>query len=328
MTQKHTLRPFNRRDLIKSAALLAGGIGAMGPTNEAGEAGEITRIDRPEKCSPCLFTKPLHNRKVAELPAVLKELRVDAVDLTCRPEGHVLPERVADDLPKAVELLKSAGVRVPMVTTAITDANEGRAAEIIRTVGQLGIRYIKLGYYPYGDLRKIMPTIAEAQRKLTDVVALCRQHNVHAGYHTHCGKNIGGGLWDVWHLLGGKSARDVGIYFDLRHATVEGGEAGWEIAMNMMASRITMLALKDFVWKKDDKGQWKPDDVRLGAGMVRLDYGLEQLQQLGFAGPISLHVEYASGKTDVGSEQDKQNLENIARDWRTMNEALQRATLL
>lgn len=317
-----------RRDLMKSAALLAGGIGLSSPvpTSRAAEPQPI-RIERPEKSTPCLFSKPLHNRKFVELPALLSQLGVDAIDITCRPEGHVLPERVAGDLPEAVEKLKAAGVAVPMVTTAITDANQGKAEDIIRTVGQLGIRYIKLGYYEYNDVRRIMPTIADAQQRLADVLALCRQYNVHAGYHLHCGKRIGGGLWDAWHLLLGKSARDVGVYFDLRHATVEGGEAGWEIAMNLLAPRITMLALKDFTWARDAAGRWKPDDVPLGTGMVRLDYGLQQLKELGFAGPVSLHVEYATGKREIGSDEDKKSLEDIRRDWRTMNETLQRAKL-
>ena len=34
----------------------------------------------------------------------MRALGYDAIDLTLRPGGHVLPERVAEDLPKAAEL--------------------------------------------------------------------------------------------------------------------------------------------------------------------------------------------------------------------------------
>jgi len=325
----HCAQHLNRRDLIKSAALLAGGLSIQSDSAaSAAVQPQLTQAERPRKSSPCLFSKPLHNRKFTELPALLNELGINAVDLTCRPAGHVLPERVADDLPRAVEMLEAAGISVPMVTTAVIDAGQDHAEAIIRTVGKLGIRHIKLGYYEYKDLRQITQTIAEARRRMKDIAALCRDHHVHAGYHLHCGKRIGGGLWDVWHLLLNTPSEHLGAYFDLRHATVEGGDAGWEIALNLLAPRITMLALKDFVWSKNEKGRWKPDDVPLGTGIVRLDYGLRQLKQLEFAGPISLHVEYASGSTEVGSDQDKKNLSDIRRDWQTMNEALRRAKLV
>lgn len=320
---------INRRELIKSAALLAGGAGVLGRSEREARAEnlQILRFERPDKSMPCLFSKPLGNRKADELPGLLNEMGIDAVDLTCRPAGHVLPERVADDLPRTVERLGSAGISVPMITTSIIHAGEGHAEQIVATAGRLGIRYMKLGYFEYKDMRRLMQTMAEAQARLVDIAALCREHNVHAGYHLHCGRRIGGGLWDAWHLLRNTPTRDVGLYFDLRHATVEGGDAGWEIAVNLLADQTTMLALKDFVWKRDDKGRWRPDDVPLGTGMVRLDYGLEQLEQLGFAGPVSLHVEYASHQVEPGSDDEKRNLASIRQDWQSMKAALRRAGL-
>lgn len=135
-------------------------------------------------------------------------------------------------------------------------------------------------------------------------------------------------MWDGWHLLLGTSAIDAGFYFDLRHATVEGGDAGWQIGLNMLARRITMLALKDFVWKKDEKGRWRVEDVPLGEGMVRLEDALRQIKELGIVGPVSLHVEYVNFKAPVGSDQDRKQVEDIRRDWQTMNAALQRAGLV
>lgn len=318
--------PINRRDLIKSAVMLAGGAGVS--AGVSAQAAEWREVKRSEKCTPCLFTKPLHNRKVAELPAVLHALGINAVDLTCRPEGHVLPERVTEDLPKAVEILEAAGVSVTMVTTAITDADEGDAQAVIKTVGQLGIRHIKLGYYDYKDIRRIMPTITDAQKRIKDVVALCKEHGVHAGYHNHSGKRVGAGLWDAWHLLLGTSAIDAGVFYDLRHAMVEGGDAGWEIGLNLLAPRITMLAFKDFVWGKDENGRWRADDVPLGTGMVRLEPALRQMKDLGIAGPASLHVEYAARARAVDSEQDSKYLKDIRNDWQTLNAALQKARMV
>ena len=134
----------------------------------------------------------------------------------------MLPERVADDLPREHELLRSAGVAVPMITTGIVDADKDNAEAIITTAGRLGIRYAKLGYYPYGDLHHIQETLADVKARLRDVAALCRDHGVQAGFHNHAGSTVGAALWDVWELIRDLPADVVGSYFDLRHATVEG----------------------------------------------------------------------------------------------------------
>lgn len=308
---------MHRRTFVKSA-VAAAGAGYMGATSHIRADDRQAAGKLPQ---PCLFSKPLGNRKAADLPAMLEKLGIDAVDLTCRPGGHVLPERVADDLPRVVERLQAAGVRVPMVTTAILDAGEPHAESIVKTVGELGIRYIKLGYFPY-DMKDILGSLADAKAKVLDIAAMCARHNVHAGYHLHCGGRIGAALWDVHELLAGIPANSAGCYFDTRHATVEGGDRGWEIGLNLLAPRITMLAMKDFLWHKNDKGQWRPDDVPLGRGMVRHDAALRRLREIAFAGPVSLHVEYASPKTEVRTERDKQNLASIRRDWQTMREML------
>ena len=43
----------------------------------------------------------------------------DGVDLSVRPEGHVLPEKVERDLPKAVEAIRKVGFSPFIMTTAV-----------------------------------------------------------------------------------------------------------------------------------------------------------------------------------------------------------------
>ncbi len=52
-----------------------------------------------------------------------KEIGFDGIDLTVRPKGHVLPERVENDLPLAVEAMKKVGFSPLLMATAIEDAN-------------------------------------------------------------------------------------------------------------------------------------------------------------------------------------------------------------
>src|SRR5258706_3921658 len=66
----------------------------------------------------CLFSKHLgwikDYDRLAERTA---SLGFAGTDLTVRPGGHVLPERVEEDLPKAFESLKKAGAPISMITT-------------------------------------------------------------------------------------------------------------------------------------------------------------------------------------------------------------------
>ena len=324
----------SRRFALKSVGAIAGAVGVTGGVRsgiaESQAAGKDEGRAKGARPAVCLFSKPLHNRPFAELPGLLSELGVDAVDLTCRPKGHVLPERVEEDLPRAHGLLTAAGITVPMITTGILDAGQGSAEEIIKTAAGLGIRYAKLGYYPYGDLHKLHQTLADVKSRVRDVAAMCKQYGMQAGFHNHAGNTVGAALWDVWHLIRDLPADAIGSYFDIRHATVEGGQHGWRIGMSLLSPRIIMAAVKDYLWKEDPKRGWRVENVQLGTGMVRCEEAFRRIKELNFTGPISLHMEYmAQGEhtPPIGSEQDKLNLASIRQDWAYLGDLVNRVGL-
>ena len=84
--------------------------------------------------------------------------------------------------------------------------------------------------------------------------------------------------------------------------------------MNLLAPRIIIVAVKDFIWDKDPKRGWQTKNVPLGEGMVRGEEAFRQLKKLQFAGPISLHMEYGQRVPPVGSDADKANLVSIRKD--------------
>lgn len=320
---------LNRREALKSAGVMLGGV-VLADRAEAEEAGLSS--DRQEPASPtlCLFSKPLHNRSFEKLPETLKELGIDAVDLTCRPGGHVLPERAAEDLPRAVELLRQAGVVVPMITTGIVDAHKDHAETIVKTTASLNIRYAKIGYYPYGNLAAMHKTLKEVKAKLRDIAALCRRYGVWAGFHNHSGNNVGAAMWDLRELLDGLPEDAIGSYFDVRHATTEGGLHGWRIGMNLLAPRMRMAAIKDFHWERGEKRNWHPVNVSMGEGMVCTEEAFRWLARQRFGGPISLHMEHFAGGEGVpavGSENDSANLASIRHDWAYVREMMEKTGL-
>jgi sugar phosphate isomerase/epimerase len=280
-----------RRDFIKSASLFAA---ASVLPNTAGSNGFNGAI--------CLFSKHLPAMDWKRLALAVKKLGFDGVDLTVRPGGHVLPERAAGDLPKAVEAIRAEGLKVPMITTALTSASDPTAKPILSTAGKLSIPFFKPGYYRYSfaDVRSELQKAMNDFRSLTEV---SKQSGVQCGFHNHEGY-IGAQLWDVAQTIDQLDPKWVGYYFDIRHAVAEGGGAGWKIALNLVAPRIKMIAVKDSYWEKTSKG-WRQVNCPLGEGQVDWKAYFKLLRQANFQGPISLHLEYEiAGATTAAQEEN------------------------
>ena len=57
----------------------------------------------------------------------------NGVDLSVHPNGHVLPEKVEEDLPKAAEACKKTGIEIVMMSTAIGDVAQSTKEKLLRT---------------------------------------------------------------------------------------------------------------------------------------------------------------------------------------------------
>ncbi len=235
------------------------------------------------------FSKHLPQLDYEQLARTVKTLGFAGLDLTVRPGGHVLHERAVEDLPKAATAIRAAGLSLPMITTGLLSASDPTAKPILSTAGKLGIPFIKPGYwkYQFTDVRQELAKFAVEFRALTE---LAKQHGVQIGFHNH-ESYLGGPLLDVVSTIDALDAQSAGYYFDVRHAVVEGGGAGWKIAFNLIAPRLKMISVKDFYWEKTAKG-WQIINCPLGQGMVDWQAFFKLLRQANFAGPLSLHLEY------------------------------------
>jgi len=87
-----------------------------------------------------------------------------------RPRGHVLPERVEEDLPRAVDAAREAGVQVTMITTAITGVDDPHAETVLGTAARLGIGHYRMGYVRYeAKVRKTLDTTVTRWRELASL---------------------------------------------------------------------------------------------------------------------------------------------------------------
>ena len=295
---------ITRRRILMGAA--AGSAATMGMTAPAAKTGEAS--------SPtiCLFSKHLPHLNYPELAKALRDFRFPGVDLTVRPKGHVLPENVERDLPKAVDALRAEGITIPMVTTGLTSASDPAARPTLYTAAKLGVPLYKLGYYRYGDLTKLDETLERVKREVEGLAALGRHAGIQGGFHTHSGRSVGAVMWDNWWIQRDADPQWMSYYYDPCHATIEGGSWGWKVGYHRLADRVTMVSIKDFFWEKQN-GEWKIRMCLLGEGMVRFPEFFQMLAAGGFRGPLSLHIEYEiEGSTE--SLRREKTMAAIAQD--------------
>jgi L-ribulose-5-phosphate 3-epimerase len=291
-----TRREFTR---IAGAAIL----GIPGLKLSSGEAGFRGPL--------CIFSKHFPELGWSELASTARSLGFDGTDLTVRKGGHVAPEKVATDLPRAVAEIRRAGLSVPMITTEVLSATP-LAREIFATAGNLSIPFLKPGYYRY-EFVNVRSELEEAGKQFAELAGLAKEYRVRVGYHNHAG-DLGAPVWDMARIIDNLDPEWVGYYFDICHAVTEGGSAGWKIAFNLAAPRIFMIATKDFIWARTLQGRWEQKMVPLGEGMVDWTAYFKLLAKLNYQGPISLHVEYdIPGAT--AKEREENTVAAVKRDF-------------
>ena len=240
-----------------------------------------------------VFSKHFHWTDCKEMAQMSAELGFDGVDLTVRPDGHVLPERVKDDLPTAVEAIRKVGLDVPMITTMIADTSSPHAEAILRTARSLGIRYYRWGYLRYVAGATMQEQISKMKTRVKALSELNRDCQICGMYHTHSGVGrVGASIWDLWLLFNECDPQWIGVNYDVGHAVVEGGLGGWIHSARLVPPFLRGVALKDFKWGQDGSGNWQPHWCAPGEGMVNFALFFKMLKEIHFSGPLQLHYEY------------------------------------
>jgi L-ribulose-5-phosphate 3-epimerase len=278
---------------ISRRSVMAGLAGLAAAPAPAAPAGRFTI---------CAFSKHFHWTDVKECAELCARFGYEGIDLTLRKGGHVLPERVAEDLPRALETVKKAGLTMPMCTTDIVDVTSPHAEAVIKTMSSLGIKRYRWGGFLYDEKIAIPEQLAQIKPKVKELAALNRKYGVAAMYHTHSGINqVGASFWDLWWLLKDNDTEAVGVNYDIGHDVVEGGFGGWINSARLLMPYIKGVAVKDFKWEQNARGAWVPGWCALGEGMVNFRRFFTMLKEARFSGPLQLHMEYPElGGADTG----------------------------
>lgn len=271
---------LNRREFMAAAAA-ASVVAATGARAEPGA-----------KTPPvCIFSKHLQFMPYERLAGATRELGLDGVDLTVRKGGHVEPERVETDFPRAVEAVRKEGSEVYMISTTLHTGEDPDARPIMRVAQKLGVRYVRIGGQEYDRDKSPAEQLPKFTEELRSLTALAEEYGLTMGYHNHSGYgNVGGPIWDLYRMIEDVGSAHLGSNFDGAHATAEGAFGVWQTNARLMAPYVKMMAVKDFVWNRN-----RPKWVPLGKGIVRTAEVFKIMREAGFSGPVSLHFEYDAG---------------------------------
>ena len=247
-------------------------------------------IEAEKKYPINFFTKPLDKYGNDFMIDTLKMGGVDGLDLTVRPKGSVLPEKVAEDLPVVAEMAKKNGLFLEMMVSNITSDETPHAKNVLKIAAQHGIKHYRMGYFRYNDDEKAKETIARAQTQIHSLIDINAQFGIQGGYQNHTGNYFGAPLWDLIGVLEKVASPWISSQFDIYHAYSEGYRS-WEVGMEIMAPKIGSLAIKDFTWEINN-GRAKIKKVPLGQGIVDLDGFFKNIKNMNITAPITLHIEY------------------------------------
>jgi len=316
---------FTRRDFIKQSAIASSSLLIPIPAI----AGDLITKENPSRkdLEVNLFSKHLQFLNYNDMAEAAAEMGFDGVDLTVRPKGHVLPERVADDLPKAVAAMKKSGLNPTMMTTNVLDFENEEHKTVLATASKLGFIHYRTGWLTYPEDRAITESQTIYGQQFKNLEVLNKKLGLIGCYQNHAGNHVGAPIWDLPPILSATDNEYMGCQYDIRHAVVEGGSS-WELGLRLIRPFIKTIVIKDFKWGMAD-GKWKPVNTPLGEGMVDFALYFSLLKKYKINAPVSLHLEYDLGGAEHGASEisidKKEVFRQMKKDLKFIREAWEKA---
>jgi sugar phosphate isomerase/epimerase len=276
------------------------------------------------KLSIHIFSKHLQFLEYPEMAKMAAQIGFNGVELTVRPGGHVLPENVEKDLPRAIDAIGNAGLEPFMMVSSVKDAANPVDKKVLQTASRLGTKYYRTAYFRYSEDASIPEDIRVFQKQAKMLSDLNKALGLVGCYQNHAGNYVGASMFELYQIFKDVDPDHMGLQYDIRHATVEGGRS-WETGLRLVHPQIRTLAIKDFRWEQRD-GKWETVNVPLGAGMVDFKKYFSLLKKYNVQVPASLHLEYPIGGAEHGDreisikpdqvfEAMKKDLDFVHRAW-------------
>jgi L-ribulose-5-phosphate 3-epimerase len=313
---------MNRRKVLKKSGIGLLGLTTLGQIPSYAYKTNAAVVKSTRKIN--VFSKHLQWVGYEEMAKITSDIGFDGLDLTVRPKGHVEPEKVERDLPRAIEACDKHGLKTEMITTAIKSVDDPTTEKILKTASGLGVKVYRTGWYKYDYSISIPENIKKFGVELKKIGELNAKYNIMGDYQNHSGTSGGAPVWDIYQMLEAAKSSHIGVQYDIRHAMVEGLKS-WPLGLRLLAKNIHSIDIKDYEYVKTDKG-WDIRNVPLGQGAVDFKSYFELLDELKIEAPISIHLEYPLGGADHGKFEitipRKQVIDAMAKDLKYLKSVM------
>ena len=311
---------LNRRDFMTLSALAVAGCGTieMPQARNARPAAVPKAVEAKPSAPPPppppkpkaefhVFSKMFQPPMCKDYDAtaeLMAKAGFDGIEWTVRPNGHVLPERAKEDLPKAVAAARKQGLKSTMLVTAVTDGDDPVSEVLLKTAADNGFKLFRPGYFFY-DLKKetFQQSMDRIRRGFASLAKLAERTGLFCAYQNHSswGPSLFGGLvWDVYEMIRDLDPKVIGMEYDPMHAFYETGFS-WSHGLDLVADRIGAVCLKDFYFvlsKKDVKNHAK-FMCPAGKGVVPWKEVKQHLEANKVKVPFTVHFEHDLAKDDL-----------------------------
>lgn len=254
-----------------------------------------------------VFAKHVQAMPVEELAKRLAEIGVDGIEATLRKGGQIEPKELPNKLGFLVQALAKFDQRILIAASNVNKADDA-SIQYLEQLANHDIPAFRMEYYRYDLSKPILPQLDAFHRTAEELAQVCRSVGVQALYQNHAGaKYAGAGVWDLHQLLADIDPKAMAVALDIRHTTLELSNS-YPVAYDTIRPKIGATYIKDFEWLEG-----KATNVPLGQGRARPLFDL--IQQQGFQGPLSLHMEYTDHRDE---SQLETSWKAIAQDVKTL----------
>jgi sugar phosphate isomerase/epimerase len=267
--------------------------------------------EEPKHCKIIGFTKPFQDLGPEECANTVAQIGWDGIECPVRRKGQIEPEKAADELPRLIEALKKRGKEVTVITTDVKKA-DAESEKLLRLASKLGIKRYRLGFFDYDQNKPIVDQVKAMTGLLGEIAAMNKEIGILGGIQNHSGAQyFGCAVWDIWAAIKDLDPRYLGSFFDIGHATIEGGSS-WPIEARLMQPHMITVSVKDFIWEKTPTGA-KSKWVPLGDGLLSKTF-FDWLKTTNYNGPIDHHAEYDHGQGPAMIAKLRNDVK-ILREW-------------
>lgn len=233
-----------------------------------------------------VFTKPWKTMPLPDLARFVHNLGFHGIELPVRPGFQVEPERVTQDLPKAVKILADFDVRIGSIAGPTDEKTIAACAEagipIIRIMANIG---------PDG----YRATEVRYQQQFDAMVPLLDKHQVTVGVQNHSGRDVCNAM-GLHSLIGKYDRKHIAAVWDAAHNALQGEEP--ELALEIVWPHLCLVNLKNAYWQRVNGpeaqvAQWRIFWTSGRHGLASWPRVAAELKRRKYEGALCLSAEYS-----------------------------------